>query len=554
MRTIVFLLTITFALGCVKEDDFLTEEPKDAIFAENVYTNHTGFMFAQNAVFSLMRMERAEGGIGTGVSAELSALLWKVGTDNAYATWSLSWLNPFGRYNTGLNPQAVVIEGAFLHYYQIINASNMIISRAANNEVDWGGATAEDNELRKQEIIANARFTRAWAYRLLVFGWGAVPLSTDEINGLNYRNDWDRTPAAEVKRFIIDEFLAAEPFLADQSSDVQKIPKVAVQHYLAEMFLSLYNDDNGNTQALDSALLYANKVVSNTTYQLITQRYGVHANEPGVAFMDQFKHGNVQPQQGNTEVLWWFPNKDVLDFYGTYKNSMKRTWMLNYPDQWGLPVNPENGGRGVSRCAILPEAFALYEEGDERFSNHAIRKYYLRYHADGSFRDTIWTVMGDPADFGQNDNSRASTRKWDWMFDEPTLWTQTNLYNDQPYLRLAETYLLYAEILLYKGDMQGAASWINKVRERAKASIISPSEVTVDFILDERSRELITEEYRKITLLRTGKLIERALKFNPQVKLPSSPPGLQDYHVLYPIPQSVIDANNGKPMAQNPGY
>jgi len=114
-------------------------------------------------------------------------------------------------------------------------------------------------------------------------------------------------------------------------------------------------------------------------------------------------------------------------------------------------------------------------------------------------------------------------------------------------MRLAETYLLRSEAYLLKGDLQKAADDINVVRSRAKAKLITTSQVTIDFILDERARELTTEEPRRRTLIRMGKLVERVKKYNSRTPIEAK-------HELFPIPQKFIDANFGAKIEQNPGY
>ncbi|MGV8091416.1 MAG: RagB/SusD family nutrient uptake outer membrane protein [Mangrovibacterium sp.] len=553
-KTIMTLVVACVILTACNEDEFLKESPKDAIYADNVYINYTGFQYAKNALLALFRNDRTQA--GSSATMELSALLWKAGTDNVMINAPYTWNRPIGYYYL-LNSQAVAVELGFNYYFRIINSSNMLISRAGDPDVDWESNDPQIADRNKNEMIAYGRFARAWAYRFLVFGWGEVPISTEEISGLTYRNDWTREPVAKVKRFIINDLLASEPYLAEKSDDPQSIAKVVAQHYLAEMYISLYYDSgNQNTPALDSAYLYINKVVSNPNYALITNRYGVNAGRPGVPFMDQFLDGNVQPTQGNTEALWWFVNKADRIYKGTYENAMRRSWVTEYDVQWNtVSVLPEWGGRGIARAAITPWAFSIYEPQDHRFSEYAIRKYYVKDIKTGTSADTIRTMTSVPSNYKWNvkNNQIASTRKWDWTFNDPALYREPFQYNDQPYLRLAESYLLMAEILLDKGDKPSAAEWINKVRTRSHASAILSTNVTMDFILEERSRELISEEHRRLTLVRVGKLVERARLYNPQTTL-AQPPGIQDFHNLFPIPQTVIDGNTAKPIAQNPGY
>lgn len=132
--------------------------------------------------------------------------------------------------------------------------------------------------------------------------------------------------------------------------------------------------------------------------------------------------------------------------------------------------------------------------------------------------------------------------------------------------RLAETYLIAAEAIMYT-DKAEAARLINVVRERAayrsnlsaadlairkSAMDITAKDVTIDFILDERSREICGEGWRWYDLVRTGKLLERARLYNYKAA-----PNISEKHLLHPIPQSQIDLLSDpaqKAIYQNPGY
>jgi len=140
-----------------------------------------------------------------------------------------------------------------------------------------------------------------------------------------------------------------------------------------------------------------------------------------------------------------------------------------------------------------------------------------------------------------------SIRKVDGEPKPTTGNTYGRTFKDYYMMRLAETYLLRSEAYLLKGDLQKAADDINVVRSRAKAKLITTSQVTIDFILDERARELTTEEPRRRTLIRMGKLVERVKKYNSRTPIEAK-------HELFPIPQKFIDANFGAKIEQNPGY
>ena len=122
--------------------------------------------------------------------------------------------------------------------------------------------------------------------------------------------------------------------------------------------------------------------------------------------------------------------------------------------------------------------------------------------------------------------------------------------------RLAETYLIAAEAAYMLGNSADAVNYINVVRERA-ASIgnvanmrITAADLSIDFILDERSRELCGEIVRWWDLVRTGKLLERVRLHNKEAAA-----NITTRHVLRPIPQAQIDAvTTGDPYPQNPGW
>lgn len=129
-------------------------------------------------------------------------------------------------------------------------------------------------------------------------------------------------------------------------------------------------------------------------------------------------------------------------------------------------------------------------------------------------------------------------------------------------MRLGEVYLIAAEAYYKAGNSALAAERINTIRQRACGGEhymdIKATDVDIDFILDERTRELVGEEHRWVELKRTGKLKERTLKYNYWANSPFIPGGkpyLEDFHYLRPIPYSWWSLlSNKEEVKQNPGY
>lgn len=527
----IAMLLFGAATAC-NTDEILTENPKTVLVPDNLYVNAAGFEAGLNALYANVRRERS-GVDGNDAVNNITATAFSIGVDNGYGLYlspAERLFQEFGVLNTPLNS---FTNNIWQQMYQTINAANTIIGRAENPEVIWTAA-------EKARIVGEARLIRAWAYRHLSYLFGAVPVTLEESNGTNIRTDWERVPRDSVRKLIVSDLLFAEANLPATSANNGKVTKAVAQHYLAEMYLAL------GQPALAEAKAQA--VISSGTYKLITTRYGVTASQPGVAFMDQFQDGNANRSQGNTEALWVLQYAENVSGGGS--SIMRRSWLTRYESNAGMALSPLYGGRGIGRLAITRWALGLYEASDVRGGPFAIRRFYQYNNptavpAGKKLGDTLFTV-GTVAERASNP-LWPSTRKWDYASAiDPT---GTSNFNDQPYIRLADTYLLLAEAQMLQGNNAAAAANINIVRARAGASAITPAQVNLAFILDERSRELVTEEQRRYTLMRTGTWLARTKLYNPLANV-----AVQPRDSLLPIPQAVIDANLTKPMPQNPGY
>ncbi|GAB3165309.1 RagB/SusD family nutrient uptake outer membrane protein [Telluribacter humicola] len=123
---------------------------------------------------------------------------------------------------------------------------------------------------------------------------------------------------------------------------------------------------------------------------------------------------------------------------------------------------------------------------------------------------------------------------------------------DFPMLRLADVYLMYAEAVLRGGsggDRATAIGYINQLRQRADAATVT--DINLDFILDERARELYWEGHRRTDLIRFNRFVSGAYLW-PWKGNVKEGQAVADYLRLYPIPASDIVANPN--LKQNTGY
>lgn len=582
-------------LGSCNESEFLREDPHDALYPENLLVNYSGFESMVTSLYGMMRNEyRRADALGGGLPLVLHAA-WGGGVDNAWSNNSHSEFQ-YLYYPSRINDtDRVLFKNIFEWCYRIINTANMIISRAENSGINWQGTTEEDNLANKNEILAEARFFRAWAYRHLTYSFGAVPLSTEEITGMNYRNDWERNSVEEIRAVMEADFQFAIDHLPLRASSNSQVSGAVARHYLGELYLA-----EGKPAEAESVM---KPLVEGNEYELMTTRFGSNASNPGCAFIDVFR--SPMYSEGNKEVLYAFVNTEPENSaYGTaevyikstYKNYYSNDGVINRsnmenPDYvsgkatWPQAFWLANGGKGAGRVVPSRGALRLYNyknQGtvDDRVSDYAMVWSINEVNASGQvveFRNNGEMVIDTIVIESMLDDNKTTikkynwptTRKWDYTPPVMANGDKDGCYQDIVYLRLADTYLLYAEALYKQDKLKEAVEWINKVRSRSHAVDITEADLStggLDLILDERSRELLSEEERRHTLIRVSQeggkderdvdnYFKRRMRQLNEIAGRDAR-GMNDYDtpVLFPIPQSFIDANTGRTLENNPGY
>jgi hypothetical protein len=582
--------------GC-DEDAFLKEEPRDAIYAENLLVDYTGFQSMVTALHGLMRNEyRRADANNVGSIPVVQHAVFAAGADNAWANNASQELKFLYKPSEIRKTDLAAFEGTFLWLYKIINTANMIISRAEYTGVNWEGTTETENQTNKDDVVARARFFRAWAYRHLTYAYGAIPLSTEEISGLNYRTDWERNPVSDIREVMEDDLTFAMDKLPLRESNNNVISGAMARHYLGELYLA--------TDKVDDAINVLRPLVEGNDYTLMTSSFGKTPATPACPFIDVFTTPAFK--DGNKEVLFYFLNAEpTVSAYGApsdvyIKSSWKNYYVndavikksnlsapeltsgtLTYPQVFWL----NNGGKGAGRVAVSLGAIRLYNyknmgKQDMRINEPAFVWKIYEKNASGNIVEflnngvtpidtTLTSVMLDDNRTTIQNYKWPSTRKWDYVQQVPTSGEVDQTYADVVYLRLSDTYLLYAEAQYKKNNPDESIKWINKVRDRANAVAITTADLSVgglDLILDERSRELLAEEERRHTLIRVSQekggderavdnyFKRRSRQHNEVAGRDARGMNTYDVPVLFPLPQVFIDSNTGRALENNPGY
>lgn len=532
----VSFLILICLFSCNK--DLLKEKPLSSLNADVTLTSKAGF---EAYLIGLVRQAREEytqddntyfitNFPGTDVGEDAGAEYF------TYRNW-VSYLTPItNELKTNWN----------WAYKNMIPQANTIIVYA--NKAESKNIWATDAE--KNEVIAEARFFRGYTYNFLANLYGGVPIVDTIAN--NPKFDYKRSERKQVYEFAKADLEFASKWLPETvpASKEGRIVKAAANHLLTEVNISLGD--------YDSAIESASRVINSGLYQLMKSRFGNQKDMPGDVYSDLFIDGNQNRSSGNLESIYVWQIEDFTEGGGGSRdgNAAVRNmapFLVHITDPSGaVGFSPSDSlGRGVGR--VRGTNYSIYDiwkndEDDIRNSRFNFRRNFFYNNPKSNF----WGQIVGPR-IAAEDTLRSMypyPRKIEghpWHNDPTSGRTAKDVY----VFRLAETYLLRAEAYFRKGDLQKAADDINTVRLRSHANPVLPEEVTIDYILDERARELMYEEPRRRTLIRMGLLVERVRRYG---LIESWRNTIQDYDSLWPIPQEAIDANFGAELKQNPGY
>ncbi|MFD1771481.1 RagB/SusD family nutrient uptake outer membrane protein [Sphingobacterium suaedae] len=537
----LFLLLVATSAGC---KDFLVEDLKSQLAPTNTFTSTYGFEVGSAGLYALTRSEYntfGEGGAFLHNNATPYEAL-QAATDIVDVVNSDASLTAFA--NLTMTPSERFVLSYWNWSYSLISSANEILMYAEIND-NW------DSPTDKVRFQAEARFFRAYAYRTLLYLYGDVPYVETIL--YDFQLNFSRTPRAEVLQHVVDDLKFAAENLPDNPDQLQegKLTKWAAFHLLSEMYLA----QQQYTLAEQAAL----EVINSGYYELMKTRFGRNQENPGDVFSDLFVEHNQNRKGGNKESIW------VLQFefntIGGGTNSddwTRRAWNPKYFDISGFVLADTLGGRGLaqiipmkwwigtSRTNATGNAPGIFDAADIRNSNHNIKRDWYYNNASNAALYGKRATITEQTWFSTKSLFPALTK---FFYGRAENLGLTGSYKDRMKFRLAETYLLLAEAYIGQGNSTKAAEAINQVRSRAGATPASVSQVNMDYLLDERIRELVGEESRRFTLVRTKKFLERVKTYNTAVGSK-----VQEFHALWPIPQAIIDANRDAEFPQNTGY
>jgi hypothetical protein len=581
----IYLVSILFIAMFIRCTDFLDQDNRSNVPSDDFYKTQAGFESLTNSAYASLRS-----------IYNMQPLIFSAGTD-LYGDGKSQGV--VMNYYKSLLPSESNVLNFYTRCYQGIQLANSVI---------YYGDITEESAVRAQ-YIDEARFIRAFYYFQLVQQFGAIPLTKEMYTGAVM--NFERTGIKEVYEFIISEFVLLagnESHLKDRdASGVSRANKRAAAFFASKAYLTRAYLNGQGYESLEENIALATDFQSAITYAL----QAIDGENPSLSIDNAFGIDNEE----NNEIFWSVqfsavsmenPSSD-----GSYQQSQFGSYLGGSEYQLNKSIDGnlspalnlfQKYSKGDGR---LEQTFMLELHGTYAPTFQQSKNGYFNYYTAPTttpiwvYYAPHWATDADIAAWKADDphgikanaiisktlasggeapnTGDGSTATWEARrhmdfgvpcikkFDDYTSVSNrssTCSTHDVVVSRLGEAYLIAAEAYIGAGKTMEASQMINKLRSRPGTikngfltqMTVSATDMDIDFILDERAREMAGEYVRWTDLKRTHKLVEYVTQYNEDGVSESDMKGADgNYKFLRPIPQDAIDKNQTK-VEQNPGY
>ena len=482
------------------ETNFLDRSPIIGITQDNYYQTEEDAIAAVNSAYAALQFELSPAGHFRWFWGDIMSDDSEKGGSGDNDVFELLLLETFqGPVNTDM------LESEWSACYEGIYRANTVLEYIPPMEI---------SDATKNQVVAEAKFIRAWFYYNLVTIFGDVPKVDRLLSASEY--NMTRSSKTEIWDLIVQDLTEAAAVLPLKNgypaSDLGRITKGAAQALLTKAYLWQEN--------WSAAEATAQEIINSNEYQL-TPNYADIFTTGGENNMESvFEIQYMNASGGN----WGKNNANE----GTFTNVFQR------------PRGAFEGyGFNIPTQDFVDEFFAEGFE-DPRLSSTVFRE------GDQMGDRGVFTkdATGMPHDFYPK--KYFSSKGEEAPFGDPN----PNGGSNDRVIRYADVLLMHAEAAAKNGNEAAAKNSLNEVRARANASgsvtvpsITASGQALIDAIYRERRIELGLEGHRFFDLVRTGRA----------ASVLGSLGYMEGTHNVFPIPQSQIQATNGA-IIQNPGY
>ena len=530
----VAALSILMLTSC---SDYLDTQPYSFDTVDKLYSSDDGAELGLTGCYNLLNAQSVQGRYWGSFTGGMPMMLGG-GTDEAVTRdgFTDEPFAPFGNYT--FSSQTSTISNNWFTLYAGINRTNYLIESIDGIEMD------EDRQL---QMKSEARFLRGLFYFYLSAFYGGVPVYTNTIDQTD-----DKAPRQSLE--VVYDLIISDLEFAHENLEAQnqegRATKWSAAGYLAKVYTYLASSKKNNVGAeLNFPLNSFDWVDADAYYQKALEVTNEIIEESNLELTDNYRYLFLE----KTESY-----KAEESLFTLAAGESEAQGNLNLTLFWRQPVGAAAAGGGYGWLRPLGELYNKYEPIDPR-----------RDHNLTAALDTIKETVDDtnyyiPFELESPNNNYFCIGKY--RYRDPDEKSISNSWSDGNIvlLRYADILLLNAEAHYYRGNEPMARQRLDEVLVRAAGTaavfeVLKPAYEKSDFIeqlLDERSRELCFEGWRRIDLIRFGKLGEAITGLSSDagawnIIVPAVQSNWAPHKIWYPIPQNDLELSG---LQQNPGY
>lgn len=522
--------------ACVGDLNTIPLNPTD-VTSETAYgADETGYVQGLAKIyFQLTSNNTQDLQVADGGASEFIRAFWstqEVTADAAKCAWGDAWVNDLNNNTWKGDVLNDAVYAVYVRTLQGITYVNEYLRQTSDANLDSRGCSA-DVKAKVQQFRAEARFLRAYFYWAAMDTFGQVPFSTEDTQfGGGYN------PPQQPREYIFD-FVVSE--LEDLASEASAMPAAQSNYPRA---------DKGSVLGL-LARVYLNAEVYTGTAKWAEAKSAcekIYALGYALAptHAELFRGDNGENEAAKKEFL--FAASYDAESNQSYGGTTYLTLSTLSGDDGAVNITGINGGWAGNRVPYeyVQKFFTDvkdqdYTEGTYSYTDKRAGYFFIKGRTE-SMQDNLNTFLNGWSCIKFN-NVPHNVDAVDYA---ATAATKNFSDIDWPLIRLGEIHLIYAEACMHAGG--SASSQLAALAERA--GVAAPAEVTEDWLMAERARELMWEAHRRTDLIRFGKWISgynwtyKGGNFGGQ-DLPS-------HFNIFPVPSTELATNLD--LQQNPGY
>ena len=542
MKKYIYILVAALSLGaCVRDLDTKPLNATDPI-AEYVYGNSEEaylmgltrlyFQFATNDLTDLQSMD--------GGASELVRSFWSMqetSTDEAKCSWGNdAWVRALNT-NTWSGAQNDAVYALYVRTLQGISFINEYLRQTAPSKLQERSVDAV-LAAKIGEFRAEARFLRAYMYWMALDAFGSVPFITENspIGGAYYPKQASRTDVFNYCVSELKDLLSETSPLPQPRHLYPRADKGSAAGLLARMYL------NANIYTGTPMWAEAKAVCE----EIFDMEYALCPDYPYL-----FRGDNGQNMQARAEFLWCVDYNDfrTQSYGGTFYLMAAALASTDITDE-SRPNGQRHGWAGLRvPYEFVERHFGVtgqnYETGEYEVDDVRGSMFYIKGRQQ-SMEDNLYDYMHGWSCLKFNNIPHDQT-------NESFLATSAiKDFSDAdfPMIRLAEIYLIYAEACMRLGNPSLAMPYMAELASRAGVS--APDEITEEFIVAERARELMWEGHRRTDLIRFGLFHTDEYLWPYKGGDDFAGQAFPEYRCIFALPPTELAAN--PKLIQNPGY